>query len=630
MVPEEHSDTSKQGKNIDFEMNKADTEIKDGDKNWISTEVDQDSEPQDNEDLLEAQPILVRRKSWFRVISVMIILALLLASVFGILSGGAFSRLFQSKAPLVSTDSTWQLSDLYSDVTSANDMVAALCAEVDYLEKDQIFPVVIPQSDYERIQRTAERLLVYATLKLDTALGDSEAKALNASVHALIKKVALLQGSEALNVEGMPSLYEISGIYEDIYDSFKFQYGVEFGGDPDLTSMNAGTRFNAYKKWVQSAKPSAEVMADIYEGKVKFNNYMARVFGETGALENFLWMDSFSMESFSLLQSQTTEALPLNHRWMTLKRRLLDLKGAIRYSDQAAPWPSEEERYTIDTGRLVVEAALKPLPEACLAVIRNAFEARWIDYYPREDKYNGAYTYGAYEVHPYLLLNFRGNTESLSELAHEMGHAIHLTLSAASQPFETYNGDVLISEMAAAVTELLYHEYQLKQADTEEQRLVALTHYIDFMSATYFDQMLATAFELKTHEMSESGQDLSAESLSVLWRSLTQTYYGNAYEITELDGYDWMHYQHLYWELYMYKYAVGIVAGYPLAMSIADGNQDALDAYERILSAGSSELGTELLFSEGIDFSTDENYKIFFERYRELLNELESLMDETM
>jgi oligoendopeptidase F len=317
----------------------------------------------------------------------------------------------------------------------------------------------------------------------------------------------------------------------------------------------------------------------------------------------------------------------LHHRWIELKRQMLGLKNGMRLSDLSAPLPGDGEIYKVETSRAVVDAAFQTLPASCRNVVQRAFDERWIDFFPKEDKYTGAYTYGAYDVHPFLLLNYHEDSESVAELAHEMGHAIHMTLGAEAQPFAIYSGDVLISELAATVTEILFHEHQLKSAVTEKQRLAALSQYLEFFSGTFFDQMLATEFELKAHEMSEVGEDLSAESLKTLWSGLTGEYYGQAYEVTSLDGYDWMRYQHLYWELYMYKYATGLVAGYPLAMAIDSGDQDAAGAYLRLLSAGGSKTGAELLKEEAFDFTSEDLYKSFFDRYRELLDELELLVD---
>ncbi|MDK9711664.1 M3 family oligoendopeptidase [Acidaminobacter sp.] len=585
------------------------------------------------DDAQDLEELKIRRAKRLKRVAWILVLAVTAGALFGILSGGAFSRWFHAKtqpgAAFVAegTEPAWDLSPVYSGLEEAEEVLSSLQGEVSLILSRE---TAADEASLDRIMRTAERLQVYATLMRDADMGNAEAKAFQTSVDTLVNKVTRLSQGASVSESG-PSIYELSGAYERIYQSFSHSYGVEFGEDPDLFSDNADRRYKAFRRWVALQEPSAEVFADIYEGKVGFNNYLALTYGETQASEAYLAMDEFTPEAFEQLMSITEQHLALNHRWIALRAALSGLNGPMRFSDLFMDLPQgadeAEAEIGVDQASRYMQQVLSALPDAGQTIVKRAFDEAWIDFYPRADKYEGAYTYGAYESHPYLLLNFTGNSDSLEELAHELGHAVHMTLSAQSQPFDTYYADVAASEWAASVTEILYHEDRVNRAETREDKIAALANYLDFLSSTYFDQMLATEFEIESHRMAQDGEDLSGESLKDLWRSLTAKYMGPAYEITELDGYDWVSYPHLYWDFYMYKYATGIVAGAPLARGLLSGQPGAADSWMRLMTAGGSESGAALMAEAGFDFESEEIYKSFFFHWSELMDELELLMN---
>lgn len=570
-----------------------------------------------------------KRARKLSVVALLLVLAVAAAAVAGVLSGGGFFRWFRGitkgSAPITieSTSPSWDLTAIFGDMDEAEGVLNALLSEVNEALNHGRIP---DEASLDQMLRTAERLQVYGTLIRDADLSNARAKAFQTSVDALFNKVTRLSYTPHLADEG-PSIVELSGIYERIYQSFDHTYGAAFGEDPALFSEDASRRYKAFEKWTQDQAAAAEVYADIYEGKVSFDNYLALMYGETEAVEVFISQDRFSTAAFAQLSTMTHQNLALNHRWVALKAELLGVGGPLKFSDLFVSSFSMEEALGVSDAETFMNQALWPLPDAGREVVARAFSEKWIDFYPREDKYEGAYTYGAYESHPYLLLNYTGTPDSLAELAHELGHAVHMTISAQNQPFDTYYADVAASEFAASVTEFLFHEYRLAKAGNKDEKLAALAGYLDFLSATYFDQMMATEFEVEAHRMSLVGEDLSAASLRQLWNKLMTAYMGPEYEITELDGYDWVSYPHLYWEFYMYNYATGILAAYPVASGLLKDDPTAKDHWNRIMAAGGSLTGAELMAEAGFDFESEDLYKSFFERWTALMDELEFLLD---
>ena len=578
------------------------------------------------EDWTELEAMKARRAMRLKWVAVFLVLVIAAGALVGVLSGGAFSRWFQKPGRLLERGSSssrgpeWDLTVMYTSLEAARVVLNEAVKEVEVALAEGAAPEA---QVMERLLRTAEGLRVYGTLLRDGDLSDPEAKAFLTSAEALGKKVMRLKDRPG---EG-PSIFELSGSYERIFESFRHQYGIEFGNDPNLYSENPVKRQKAFEAWVSSLKPSAEVMADLYEGKVGFNNYLAAMYGEAGALEAFMLLDGVPPKAYRQLQSATEAQLGLNHRWMAVKARLMGIKSGLKLSDLYAPLPLTRQSFTFSQAKTEVLAALAPLPEEGQVILRRAFDEGWMDYVPRQNKFVGAYTYGAYGFHPFLLLNFDGTPDSVAELAHELGHAVHLSMSSQYQPYETYFSDVSAAELAATLTEVLYHEYRLAGAGSREEKVAALAGYLDFLSTSYFDQMLATEFEVAAHHMAQKGEDLSATSLSELWRNLMSKYLGPAYSVTSLDGYEWMNYPHLYWDFYMYKYAFGVVAGSPMAKALLEGDAQAREAWMDIMKAGGSVSGSVLMAEAGYDLTSEDLYKSFFERWSELLEELEFLLN---
>src|SRR5690606_5782133 len=125
--------------------------------------------------------------------------------------------------------------------------------------------------------------------------------------------------------------------------------------------------------------------------------------------------------------------LPAFHRYLTLRKRILGL-SELHYYDLYAPLVADLPlEYSVSEAQDLVRQALRRLGDDYASALDRAFTERWIDYYPTTGKRAGAYMSGAaYDVHPYMLLNYNGRFNDVSTLAHELGHAMHSYFSNRS------------------------------------------------------------------------------------------------------------------------------------------------------------------------------------------------------
>jgi oligoendopeptidase F len=274
---------------------------------------------------------------------------------------------------------------------------------------------------------------------------------------------------------------------------------------------------------------------------------------------------------------------------------------------------------------------LAPLGAGYTDPLRRAFENRWTDWHPAAGKRSGAYATGAaYDVHPYMLLNFNGDFDSVSTLAHEAGHAMHSHFSNGRQPYPCADYSIFVAEVASTFNEALLIERLLAEATTREEKIFLLGHWCDGIRATLFRQTFFAEFELDIHRGVERGEALTGEALSRSFLELLRSYQGHetqACEIDELFAVEWACVPHFYYDFYVYQYATGIVAANSLAHDVLNGKGGAQGRYLSFLESGGSDYPLEILRRAGVDLESPAPYEATFRAMDRKLDMLEALLD---
>ena len=340
--------------------------------------------------------------------------------------------------------------------------------------------------------------------------------------------------------------------------------------------------------------------------------------------------DNIPVAVYTNLISQVRRRLPTLHRYFRLRAKALGLPQ-LTYADLHAPLvPAPQGRYTVDRAKRLVAEAMAPLGEGYVGPLTRALEDRWIDWHPGAGKRSGAYATGAaYDVHPYMLLNFNGDFESVSTLAHEAGHAMHSHFSNTTQPYPCADYSIFVAEVASTFNEALLVERLLQGATARDERVFLLGSWLDGIRATLFRQAFFAEFELTIHERTERGEALTGETLSSLYLDLLRAYQGHddgACEVDDLFGIEWAAVPHFYYDFYVYQYATGIVAANKLAGDVVAGSEDAQRRYLTFLKSGSSADPLELLRRAGVDLEAPEPYDAAFRAIERKLDDLEALL----
>ena len=323
--------------------------------------------------------------------------------------------------------------------------------------------------------------------------------------------------------------------------------------------------------------------------------------------------------------------LPTLHRYLRLRKRMMGIRDDLHYYDLYAPLvASVNLRYTPDEAQRHVVTAMAPLGRDYVSVLERGFRDRWLDWYPAEGKRSGAYSNGgAYDVHPYMLLNYFGQYNDVSTLAHELGHTMHSYYSNRTQPYATADYSTFVAEVASTFNEALLIDYMLKQIKDEPTRLSLLGSYLESIKATVFRQTQFAEFELRMHEMLLKTQPITGDALASLYVDITRRYYGHDQRVVIVDDYvanEWSYIPHFYSDFYVFQYATSFTAAEALAARVIAGDTSATARFLTFLGSGSSKYPIDLLKEAGVDMTTDEPLDQTMRTMNRVMDEIDAIL----
>jgi oligoendopeptidase F len=365
-------------------------------------------------------------------------------------------------------------------------------------------------------------------------------------------------------------------------------------------------------------------------GQVQANEFIAKARNYEVAVDAALDGANIPVTVYKRLVDGVNQGLPTFHRYLQLRKKMLNLPD-LGYYDLYAPLvASVDLTYTPEESEKNVLASLAPLGPDYVAAVRRAFNERWIDLLPTEGKRSGAYSNGgAYDVHPYMLINFNGKYTDMSTVAHELGHTMQSYLSNKTQPFHLANYPIFVAEVASTFNESLLIDYMLKQIKDDNTRLSLLGNYLENIKGTVFRQTQFAEFELRLHEMAERNEPLTGESIDKAYLEITRKYYGhdkNVCLVPDYIAHEWAFIPHFYLDFYVFQYATSFTASEALAAKVLAGDPAATKRYLAFLSAGGSKYPIELLKDAGVDMTTNEPLQLTLKKMNAVMDEMDRIL----
>jgi oligoendopeptidase F len=391
-----------------------------------------------------------------------------------------------------------------------------------------------------------------------------------------------------------------------------------------MQSEDRALREKVYRKFYEAFSGHINTIAATYDTAVKKDVFYARARGYESALHKALFADNVPPEVYQDLIRVVHENLGTMHEYVKLRGELLKI-GDLQMYDIYAPLVNEAEvSYSYEQAQQLVLEALGTLGEDYTALIQKAYREGWIDVWETPGKRSGAYSWGVYGTHPYVLLNHRADLDSVFTLAHELGHAMHTYYSDQAQPYSTAGYAIFVAEVASTVNEILLTKYLLRTIKDQKLRRYVLNHYIDQFRTTVVRQTMFAEFEMKAHTLVEQGEALTVDSLNRLYLELNRQYHGKHMGEDETIQYEWARIPHFYTAFYVYKYATGFSCAAAIVRKL-ETEPGMLERYKRFLSAGGSDYPLEILKEAGIDVG--EAVQLCMREFREALEQFRALAE---
>ena len=393
-----------------------------------------------------------------------------------------------------------------------------------------------------------------------------------------------------------------------------------------IRSADRRVRKEAFEGLFGTFLKQRNTIATTLSSQVKADIFYTQQHGYATSRERALADYHIPTSVYDNLVETVSEHIPLLHRYLKLRKRMLQL-DELRMYDLYVPIVQEaQNEINYEQARDTVIAALAPLGDHYISTLRQGFQQRWIDVYETPGKTSGAYSSGAYGTQPFILLNFQGNRDGMYTLAHELGHSMHSFYTRTHQPYQYGDYTLFVAEVASTLNEGLMTAYLLKTTTDRALRLAILNHSLEEFRGTLFRQTMFAEFEQRIHTLAEQGEPLTADSLSATYRALNEKYYGAEVTIDDLIDIEWARIPHFYYSFYVYQYATGISAASALVQQILHEGQPAVDRYLKFLRSGSSDYSIELLKQAGVDMTSPEPVRQALELFESHLAQMEKLI----
>lgn len=390
-----------------------------------------------------------------------------------------------------------------------------------------------------------------------------------------------------------------------------------------MESRDRTLRENAFHALYSVYRQYRNTIAAMYYANAKQADVMAKEHHYDNAMQQALDASAIPVSVYENLIGTINRRLPAMYRYVELRKKLLGVETLHMYDNYVPMVDCPDQKYSFEEAKEIVLRGLAPLGADYQELLQKGFGGRWIDIYENEGKRTGAYSWGTYQSHPYVLLNYHGTLADVFTLAHEMGHSIHSWYSNHTQPYRYSGYRIFVAEVASTCNEALLIHDLLDRTEDETERRYLINYFLDQFKSTMFRQTMFAEFERDTHAAVQRGETLTSEALCSAYYELNCRYFGEAMEADEDIAFEWQRIPHFYTPFYVYQYATGFAAAIAISSKILSGEPGIVENYKRFLSGGSSMDPIDLLKLCGVDMSSPEPVERALDVFEEYLEKLE-------
>ncbi len=394
---------------------------------------------------------------------------------------------------------------------------------------------------------------------------------------------------------------------------------------PVQMSKDRELRKRAFEAFYGRYEEFKNTWATLYDGEVKARIFNAKARKYNSNFEAAVDENNVDPAVCDRLIDSIHKGFDKMHRYVSLRKKLLGVDELHMYDVYVSMISDFEMEVPYEDAKALSLKALAPLGEDYLEIVKQAYDNRWIDVVENEGKRSGAYSSGAYGVHPYMLLNYNNTLEDVFTLVHEMGHSMHTWYSDHEQSIFNSDYKIFVAEVASTTNEVLLYHYLKDHAKSKEEKAYIINHFLESFKSTMYRQTMFEEFERKTNTMAEEGTPLTAESLYDVYYNLNKEYFGEDMISDKEIGWEWSRIPHFYYNFYVYQYATSFAASVAIASRILKEGAPAVEQYKKFLKSGCTQDPVSLLKIAGVDLTTSKPIDEAIAVFGEALEEMEEL-----
>lgn len=587
----------------------------------------------------------------------------------------------------VKKEDKWNIDAVYGSIEEFNNDVKLLEKELDklvsmeksFLSNSKEFSEFFIQD--EKVSRLLEKLSIYANCKNDEDKGNSVYQELkgkiinlfalyNEKTSSVIPKIIkedtetiykYVEEQESLKpykhfldtiigrkthtldekVEKVLSMYQpvlsSAGQISSYLTNADLKLGMikdELGNDVELTEANYSTyikspnrdvRKQTFENLYSAYSGVINTLSSTYSTTVNKDSITAKLRNYDNSISMYLNPNKIPIELYNNLISVVRNNLDTLYNYYDLKKDILNLDEFHLYDSYAKVVKDNDRKYTFDEAKDIVIKALSVYGDEYINVLKTAFSDGWIDKYPNKGKKSGAYSTGSMDTMPYVLLNFTGDYNDVSTLAHELGHSMHTYFTVKNNPYITADYPIFLAEIASTTNELLLSHYMYEHSTSKDEKLSILNEKLDLFKATIYRQTMFAEFEKNAHDYVDSGNILTKDYLDDMYYDLNKTYFGSNVVVDEDIKYEWARIPHFYTPFYVYQYATSLSISCYVALNIINKTPGFVEKYLEFLQSGGRDYPLEVLKIIDVDLKDTKVFESALEDFKNTLEEFKKI-----
>lgn len=483
-----------------------------------------------------------------------------------------------------------------------------------YKNNDSFFDSLLQNSRFDSYKKIIESYKENRTY----SLSENEDKIVTRFRTTIDKPYEIFNKLTAVDMV-FPNVKDSNG---KIYTVDEANYGIiRTSSDRNLRYNGSKALFNTYAKYENT-------LASNLTTHIMNQENLAKSYGYDNAFHMALKETEISADIYDSLINTAVKNADTYAKYYDINKKLLKLDKFYRY-DMAAPVVSLNKTFSYEDGKKLIFDSLSILGKDYTDKISEMINESRIDVFSGDNKVSGAYSISDSMTPALILMNYDDTYDSVSTLAHELGHSMYSTYSHENQPIQYSEAPILTQEIASITNELILINYMIKNSKTEEEKLYYLNNKIDLYNNTFFGQVQLAQFEKSAYDLVAEKGTLTAEDADNLWMDIMKTYDGSVINTPDYYKCGWDRIPHFYYTFYVYKYASSLVCADIISNNIINGDKNSLNAYKEFLKSGCSEEPLELIKKAGVDLNDPATFDTFSKHYKDLINDYKLCAEKT-